>query len=219
MRNGARRGVRACAILGDDVMVVPDARADPRFAVNPLVADASFIRVYAGVPLTMPDGHDFGTRCIFDPEPRREGMCLLVRRHLAMFARIVIDRPAARRIQLERDAECRALQNAADRPNAAAATPEDRADALAALACDSGQKSGEAAQGADRPAHLIGPRWTLPEVRKLSRRLPARPCRTFAGGAYGSHIGPLGRLERNRLPNALSRACRHVLEWCNDCNA
>src|SRR5471030_1528149 len=39
-----------------DVMVVPDARADERFAANPLVAGDPNIVFYAGVPLINQDG-------------------------------------------------------------------------------------------------------------------------------------------------------------------
>lgn len=60
----------AHAILGEDVMVVPDAKLDPRFHDNPLVAGPPFIRFYAGSPLKMAGGLKAGTLCLIDRKPR-----------------------------------------------------------------------------------------------------------------------------------------------------
>lgn len=67
------RDVSFCghAILGEDTFVIEDTRADPRFADNPLVTGAPFIRFYAGQPLRVAGGHKIGTLCVIDTAPRR----------------------------------------------------------------------------------------------------------------------------------------------------
>jgi CheY-like chemotaxis protein len=66
-------------------LVVPDARAHPMFAANPLVADGT-VGSYCGAPLVTPTGEVLGTLCIIDHERRPIGrdkvddMVLLARR-------------------------------------------------------------------------------------------------------------------------------------------
>lgn len=54
-----------------ELLLVPDARQDPRFANSPLVASDPHIRFYAGTPLVAPDGQTLGTLCIKDIVPRQ----------------------------------------------------------------------------------------------------------------------------------------------------
>lgn len=66
------RDVSFCghAILGDDILMIPDALLDERFHDNPLVTGDPKIRFYAGCPLTVPNGSKLGTLCLIDQEPR-----------------------------------------------------------------------------------------------------------------------------------------------------
>ncbi|UQU65524.1 GAF domain-containing protein [Couchioplanes caeruleus] len=61
----------AHAILGKDLMVVPDVSRDARFAGHPAVAGDSGVRFYAGAPLITTDGFALGTLCVVDSHPRR----------------------------------------------------------------------------------------------------------------------------------------------------
>lgn len=77
----SRQGIAACetlreisfcghAILQTGIFEVMDASVDPRFADNPLVINAPYIRFYAGVPLVF-QAQPIGTLCIIDPLPRQ----------------------------------------------------------------------------------------------------------------------------------------------------
>ncbi len=58
------------AILNGDLLVVPDALKDARFADNPLVTGDPRIRFYAGHPLKAAEGSRVGTLCVIDRQPR-----------------------------------------------------------------------------------------------------------------------------------------------------
>jgi len=52
----------------EQIMIVPDATKDERFAENPVVTEAN-VTFYAGVPLVNEDGYALGTLCVLDQKP------------------------------------------------------------------------------------------------------------------------------------------------------
>ncbi|MGI4896034.1 MAG: EAL domain-containing protein, partial [Janthinobacterium lividum] len=58
-------------VLGAHVLVVGDAREDPRFAHLPMVTGAEQLRAFAGAPLIGRDGLTLGTLCVLDRRARR----------------------------------------------------------------------------------------------------------------------------------------------------
>lgn len=78
------------AIETDDLLVVPDALADARFADSQFVTSEPRIRFYAGMPLTVANGARLGTLCVIDTSPREglsaeedEALRVLARRTVA----------------------------------------------------------------------------------------------------------------------------------------
>ena len=57
-------------ITTPNLLIVPDATTDPRFANHPVVNNQLHARFYAGAPLITDTGHTIGTLCIFHTEPR-----------------------------------------------------------------------------------------------------------------------------------------------------
>ncbi|CAM4289384.1 PAS domain S-box-containing protein [Pedobacter westerhofensis] len=83
----------------DEIMTVPDATKDLRFAANPLVTGETNIVFYAGVPLVNDDGFSLGTLCVIDHHTRelsKEQISALV-----IIAKQVIDKLELRRKNME----------------------------------------------------------------------------------------------------------------------
>jgi diguanylate cyclase (GGDEF)-like protein/PAS domain S-box-containing protein len=85
------RSVAFCshAVEQGDLLLVPDATRDARFADNPLVTGAPHIRFYAGQPVYSPDGHAVGTLCVIDCVART--LDAAQRQHLRDLAGLVED--------------------------------------------------------------------------------------------------------------------------------
>jgi diguanylate cyclase (GGDEF)-like protein len=66
------RDVSFCghAIMKEELMVIENARLDPRFADNPLVTDPPQVIFYAGRPLRNAENFLVGTLCVIDHQPR-----------------------------------------------------------------------------------------------------------------------------------------------------
>lgn len=108
----ARRGVLAsetpreysvCAytILGDQPLLITDARQDARLADNPLVQAPDGLRAYAGAPIVLEGGARIGTVCALSDTPRAwsEGDVAQLVRSARMAARHI----DARRAYIEQD--------------------------------------------------------------------------------------------------------------------
>lgn len=108
------RDVSFCtyAMLGDEVMVVPDATQDSRFVSNALVTGEPFIRFYAGAPLISASGHRLGSLCLIDHQPR-PGLSDQERLLLVNLASLVMDRMELRRLELANSASRSQFQNIA----------------------------------------------------------------------------------------------------------
>jgi PAS domain S-box-containing protein len=95
------------AILGADIFEICDAFTDARFADNPLVTGAPYIRFYAGAPLTIA-GQRIGTLCLIDPKPRQ--LDNRERQILRQFAD-VIEQEIADRLQQQAERELKASRD------------------------------------------------------------------------------------------------------------
>jgi GAF domain-containing protein len=78
------------------VFCVEDARADERFADNPVLIDGGQVRFYAGAPLVDADHLPIGTFCVFDRTPRAD-FGAYDQMHLKQLADATIARLALRR--------------------------------------------------------------------------------------------------------------------------
>jgi hypothetical protein len=102
----------AHAIMGRDLMVVPDAAADARFADNPYVRGADGIRFYAGAPLMPTGGAALGALCVVDHAPHRLNLDQM--RGLRALAKQVTELLELRRLVVTEELEARPEPRAVD---------------------------------------------------------------------------------------------------------
>src|SRR4051812_36877443 len=71
--SGSGREAALCnyTILQDDLFMVQDTHADPRFRDSPLVRGEPYVRFYAGAPIIYAPGVRVGAVCIVDHVPRK----------------------------------------------------------------------------------------------------------------------------------------------------
>ncbi len=111
---GTSRDVSFCAhaVAREEMLVVLDATLDPRFADNPLVTGAPYIRFYAGAPLISPSGHAVGTLCLVDTSPHNV-FTATQRRHLERLTQLALDKLELRRLQIAGQVSQRRFENIA----------------------------------------------------------------------------------------------------------
>ena len=104
------RSTSLCAhtMLSGELMVVPDATKDPRFADFALVTGEDHLRFYAGAPLISSEGAPLGALCVFDTKTRPEGLNDMQREGLLVLANAVQRRLLAHRQANENSAAIRA---------------------------------------------------------------------------------------------------------------
>ncbi|MGV8936248.1 MAG: EAL domain-containing protein [Allorhizobium sp.] len=97
------RSISFCShtIRADEVLTVADAHDDPRFADNPLVTGAPYIRFYAGAPLISPEGFRVGAVCIADTQPRHR-FSKSQKQSLADLSALVMEQMELRRAEFGR---------------------------------------------------------------------------------------------------------------------
>jgi PAS domain S-box-containing protein len=214
------RAIAFCdhAIRGNDILVVPDARLDPRFCENPLVTGEMQIRFYAGAPLATPDGFALGTICAIDRTPRvlnaRDAEILTalaeqvvheleVRSALGELYREVAEgRRTARTLQGE-GAKLEALLNATG--TAVVTTDADRQ--VASL-----NRAAEAMFGFE-PGESVG--WPMTRLISTEVGIAAGEASSFAGEASNpSSVGDGWRKDGTEFPIEVSHASWTDAQGC-----
>ena len=114
----------AYTILSQELLIIPDTRADARFENNPLVTGSPHLRFYAGAPLRNKHGLTLGSFCVLSNEPR-SGLSPTEQDLLIRFAALASD-ALEQRLYPARLAEAeKALQETNERYRLAARATQD----------------------------------------------------------------------------------------------
>lgn len=122
-------GLYSLVTWPDDVLVIPDALADPAMASSPLVTGPPGVRFCAAAPIVTADGHRLGTVNVMDIRPRTITTADMAT--LADLAAIVMDELELR---LSARRAVRAEQQRAEAEHAARIQAEQDGAAIAAFA-------------------------------------------------------------------------------------
>ena len=135
------------AIEGEDILVVPDATEDERFASKGGVTGPRHIRFYAGRPLSLDGDLRVGTLCLVDTEPRQmDAVQLRLLDDIGLWVeRELRDSPG----RVEESAELAGAATNLAAPNPAAPT-------LATLAAEEEQGPAYAVAGTSLPMRSVG---------------------------------------------------------------
>jgi EAL domain-containing protein (putative c-di-GMP-specific phosphodiesterase class I)/putative methionine-R-sulfoxide reductase with GAF domain len=68
---GRERSICSDVVMSNELLVVNDTHADPRYVSHPQVVASPYLRAYAGAPLLSRDGVPIGALCVGDVKPRR----------------------------------------------------------------------------------------------------------------------------------------------------
>ena len=224
------RDIAFCShtILHTDIMVVPDATKDDRFADNPLVTMNPNIRFYAGLPLITRTGFALGTLCVIDREPRQ--LTPGQTDALGILGRQAVSQLELRLRTLELERSNAALEQAESEQKELKFAIDHGIDGMALLdeaGCYTYMNHSHAAMYGYEPGELIGKSWkTLysPETAATIEQqyfpilmTQQRWCgevigRTRSGGKFSAEISLTILPEARKGKHRLLCTCRDVTE-------